>query len=112
MGHELAGKLCGDEVDMVFAEAEAGADPVQEFLDVAICREIPFGRGKKHLESPVLETEDDNGEHGHHCKDTEQHSAQHFKMLSEGHCVGILFLLLVCHDMRNFKKAKVGKKSP
>ena len=45
MGHELAGKLSGDEVDVVFGEGEAGTKPMQKLLDVTVGHKVPIRRG-------------------------------------------------------------------
>ena len=105
MGHELAGEFRGDEVDVVFVEGEAGADPMEELFDVAIGHEVPFGWGKQHLESPVLEAENRDGDDHDHGQNPEQHLSKLLEMLAEAQSVGIVVTVFAHEDHSFFSSS-------
>ena len=77
---------------------------MQEFFDVAVGDEVPLAWCQKHVEGPVFEPEDGDGENHYHDNHPNQRPAKRFKMLPEAHRIGVGIYLLFLHSEKYFEK--------
>ena len=99
MSQELRRQLGADELDVVGLETESTAKKMQYPLDGAEGDEVGIARSKKHGKSLVLETEHGCGTRCDHNQHTEEHLAQHLKMIAKRHSA-----FFYTHDKLNTKK--------